>query len=263
MLAGSSILVQLGLSYVLEHDENTSLEKLDVLESALTSYLSGLKTASQSAHIFRNTISSTKPFARILSIVQTADVPIPDFSGYTRITPANRKRTRSWTEYESQRLLAGIYRFGTEDWGSVATFVGNGRTRSQCSQRWIRGLNPAICKERWTPEDEEKLGKLVAKYGTKGWTKVAGEMGNRSDAQCRYHYIQMCRGAAESTAPPSRSILGSSSIPVGLLMNKQAEPGKKVVLPSIEDLLNSNRSWQASVSLDTLPRVRPGTTCGQ
>jgi hypothetical protein len=257
MLAGSSILVQLGLSYVLEHDEDIPLEKLELLETVLTSYLSGMKTASQSAHIFRNTIGTSDPFARVLSIVQTADTPIPDFSGYVQTTSPNRKCIRPWAEYESQRLLAGIYRFGTEDWGSVSSFVGNGRTRSQCSQRWFRGLNPTICKERWTVEEEEKLGRLVSKYGTKRWTKVAGEMENRSDVQCRYHYIQMGKGMMESEASPSKSILESKSLPIGLLMNKKVEEeGKKVVLPSIEDLLNGNRSWQTSVSLETLPKVR-------
>jgi len=29
----------------------------------------------------------------------------------------------------------------------VASFVGNGRTRAQCAQRWSRGLNPKICKK--------------------------------------------------------------------------------------------------------------------
>jgi hypothetical protein len=247
MLAGSSILVQLGISYILEHDEDTPQSKLNLLESTIMSYLLGQKSASQASHIFRNTIGTSDPFNRVLSIVQTADSPIPDFSKFTPLTPANRKCTRSWTEYESQRLLAAIYRFGTEDWGSVAQFVGNGRTRSQCSQRWMRGLNPVIRKERWTPEDEEKLERLVDKYGMKGWTKVAGEMGNRSDVQCRYHYNLMHRA--------TRSIVGSVSTPVGLRMGAKQTPGR-VLLPSIQDLLDPNRSWQPSVSLDTLPRIR-------
>jgi hypothetical protein len=256
MFPGSSILVQVGLSYVLEHDETIPIAKLGLLETAITSYLSGLKSASQAGQIFRNAIGTQKPFNRVLSILQTADTPIPDFSKNTPFTPANRKCIRSWTDYENQRLLAAIYRFGTDDWGSVATFVGNGRTRSQCSQRWIRGLNPAICKERWTPDDEEKLERLVEQYGTKGWMKIAGEMGNRSDVQCRYHYNQMHRIMEDSAEPAGRSILGSISIPIGLMMTKQGDSSRKTVFPSIQDLLNSNRTWQASVSLNTLPRIR-------
>jgi hypothetical protein len=258
MFPGCSILVQLGLSYVLEHDEDTPIEKLDLLEATFKSYLTGFKSASQAGQIFRNTIGTSTPFNRVLSIIQTANTPIPDFSKSIPITQANRKRTRPWTDYESQRLLAAIYRFGTDDWASVASFVGNGRSRSQCSQRWMRGLNPAICKERWTPDEEEKLGRLVDKYGTKGWMKIAGEMGHRSDVQCRYHYNQMHRITEESAKPAARSIVGSISIPVGLMMAKQSDSSRKNVFPSIQDLLNPNRPWQTSVSLTNLPRIRAG-----
>jgi hypothetical protein len=73
--------VQLG-SYGLEDDEETPIEKLQGLESALLSYLSGFKTATQAAHVFRSTIGTSKPFKKVLAIVQTADSPIPDFSGF-------------------------------------------------------------------------------------------------------------------------------------------------------------------------------------
>jgi hypothetical protein len=49
----------------------------------------------------------------------------------------------------------------------VARYVGNNRTRSQCSQRWQRGLDPRISRSRWTPEDEARLIGLVEKYGEK------------------------------------------------------------------------------------------------
>jgi hypothetical protein len=88
----------------------------------------------------------------------------------------------------------------------------------------------------------------------KAWTKVAGEMGNRSDVQCRYHYNQMTRRGAEPLAPP-RLILGSTSIPTALLINHHNGGEKKVVLPPIGDLLDSKRVWAGSASLNALPRL--------
>ena len=48
-----------------------------------------------------------------------------------------------------------------------------------------------------TPEEDAKLIELVEKYGDRSWTKIASEIGNRSDAQCRYHYKQLNKDKEE------------------------------------------------------------------
>jgi hypothetical protein len=116
---------------------------------------------------------------------------------------------------EDIRLFAGFHKFGLSssyNWSTVARFVGNGRTRSQCSQRWIRVLNPRISKDLWTATKDERLVELVAQLGEKAWMKVANQMGNRSDVQCRYHYLQIQRvgyrprqrPASQPPQPPQR-----------------------------------------------------------
>ena len=92
---------------------------------------------------------------------------------------------------EDQRLLAGVWKFGLNNWPLVARFVGNGRTRNQCSQRWNRGLNPVLFKGPWTEEEDEKLVALVKEFGEKSWKRIASVLGNRSDVQCRYHFQQI------------------------------------------------------------------------
>jgi hypothetical protein len=44
--------------------------------------------------------------------------------------------------------------------------------------------------------------RFVGRFGEKAWMKVACQMGNRSDVQCRYHYIQMHRGATAPAPEP-------------------------------------------------------------
>jgi hypothetical protein len=95
---------------------------------------------------------------------------------------------RSWTGAEDLRLLSGILRSGIDDWSRIAAFVGSGRSKSQCHQRWTRGLDPRIIKETWTPQQDELLLMLVALYGQKGWTRISIGLGNRCDVQCRYRY---------------------------------------------------------------------------
>ena len=106
------------------------------------------------------------------------------------------KKTKPWSPSEDIRLLAGIYKYGLENWSYVASFVGNGRTRSQASQRWSRGLNPRISKDAWTADEDQALMRLVQEFGDKAWTKVASHMGNRSDVQCRYHYNQIAKASS-------------------------------------------------------------------
>ena len=98
-----------------------------------------------------------------------------------------------WSPFEDYRLLHAIHKFGLLNWDKVATFVGNGRTRAQCSQRWNRCMNPTLSKEVWTQEEEEKLLSLIDSEGVRGWTQIARMMGNRSDVQCRYRYNQILK----------------------------------------------------------------------
>jgi hypothetical protein len=241
------------MTYVLDFDEHTSPEKLELLTAALTNFLSGKQSVPYTSDLFRATIGSSKPFDRIVSIVQTTMNPIPDFSVLAQQSRAARKVTRSWTDYENQRLLAGIFRFGTDNWLAVAAFVGNGRTRAQCAQRWIRGLDPRISKERWTPDDGARLADLVMRYGTKSWSRIAAEMGNRSDVQCRYHFYQLTQNR------PQVAISPSLSVPIGLLVHK---PNNRRAFPTIWDLLNPQpHQFKSSRSLGVLPVLVPDSHC--
>ena len=104
-----------------------------------------------------------------------------------------RRKTRQWNESEDNRLLMGVRLFGIDNWNAIAKYVGNGRLRSQCMQRWSRGLDPRISKKQWTKEEEEKLLRLVSEYKDRSWTRISAHFGNRSDVQCRYKYIQLQR----------------------------------------------------------------------
>lgn len=99
-----------------------------------------------------------------------------------------RKKAQRWTPEEDARLLEAIQNLGTDNWNAVALQVGNGRTKSQCAQRWHRCLDPGLCKSNWDRSEEEHLIAAVNQFGDKAWTKVAQEMKNRSDVQCRFRY---------------------------------------------------------------------------
>jgi hypothetical protein len=102
----------------------------------------------------------------------------------------DRQSGRPWSAADDDRLLAGIHREGLCNWTAVAEFVGGDRTRSQCSQRWGRVLDPTISKAPWTPQEDERLVACI-RYPGRGWMHVARAIGNRSDIQCKYRFGQL------------------------------------------------------------------------
>lgn len=134
-----------------------------------------------------------KPMINDLKQVPGINAPDMAFNNPTdQFDPSNRHRHRSppWTTEEDERLIAGIFHYGFSDWQKVSTFVGKGRTRSQCGQRWLRCLDPNMNKEKWSPEEDATLKKLVDLYGIHSWARIAKELGTRTDVQCRYRYVR-------------------------------------------------------------------------
>ncbi|OHT12690.1 hypothetical protein TRFO_17398 [Tritrichomonas foetus] len=160
---------------------------------------------------------TTKPISRLHTIINMITAPIPFYDNDSRSSingspetncPGNKanvpgnhssakklinRKNRQWTTNEDNRLLAGIYFYGLNNWKAIAHFVGNERTRSQCSQRWLRGLNPLVTKSPWTHLEDMNLLKLVETHGAKKWIYISSQIGNRSDVQCRYRYMNLMK----------------------------------------------------------------------
>jgi hypothetical protein len=191
--------------------------------SILQSYSQGVLTYSQAVEAYRNIRPTNYPIDLLHDILAVAEQPLPapTFAA-PRFPPSRHAKMRCWTSVEDRRLLAGILRFGTDDWQKISGFVGSGRSKSQCHQRWTRGLDPRIVRETWTPQQDELLLMLVALYGEKCWTQVSWIVGNRSDVQCRYRFnllrrdisfgMRMCAAAARVIANPG--IIGRPLLPI-------------------------------------------------
>lgn len=206
--AGESTILELGIAYLDEISLTLSPEAKMPIIQAMSSYLGQQSTYEQAQQVFMSIIGRCEPLDKLREIVEQPDDP-PNHSSNSSpsdnlsddeqllsngfLSSSARKKTRSWTPQEDTRLLGGIYRFGADNWTTISVYVGNGRTRAQCCQRWTRGLNPRISKSLWSYEEDMKLVHLVHTYGDKSWTRIASMMGNRSDVQCRYHYHQVMR----------------------------------------------------------------------
>lgn len=227
-LVGRSILIELGTAFAESVCPNISPEASSTLNLAFTEFLDGKISSTQCHQIVFDTIGRDDPVTRIEELLNLPDEPLPYVADSDQDEPTGslRRRTRTWTAPEDQRLLGGVIRYGLDNWQAVAHYLGSGRNRAQCSQRWTRGLNPRISKKGWTPEEDRQLEELVRQYGKKSWAKIASIMGNRSDVQCRYHYRQLGCDLSPSEMPlmhPCKLSLSSDCMsPVTPPMNSYA-----------------------------------------
>lgn len=227
-----SPLVDVAMSYVSDVNPELNPDILEHIRMLFDGYINETVTYEKISYELNKHIDNLTPLEKICSILSIPLVPQPtsspiqqtinistkiddngrhrsnsynsnlngkDFSPSTTPTGKSRKKTRSWTEDEDQRLLMGVHLHGLENWTLVAQFVGNNRTRSMCSQRWIRVLDPKISKNHWTEEEDQQLLQLIQLYGEKSWMKISSKLGNRSDVQCRYHYRQLQRESKDTS----------------------------------------------------------------
>jgi len=131
------------------------------------------------------------PAIMVSKILNAYDNHVPE--KVTGTVNIEHKKCRMWNSEEDILLLAAIHKYGLGDWKSISIFVGGGRSRSQCSQRWGRALDPHITKVPWDAEEEQRLIELVAEHGEHSWASVAKKLGTRSDVQCRYRYYQIIK----------------------------------------------------------------------
>lgn len=71
-----------------------------------------------------------------------------------------------------------------KNWKKIADLFPD-RSDMQCLHRWEKVLNPSLVKGPWTPEEDEKVKVLVAKFGAKKWSLIAEHLPGRIGKQCR------------------------------------------------------------------------------
>jgi len=189
-------LVEYALNSIFELSIILNEQETHQVREIFRSFLSNPSSFNALREKFLTIIDNPHPMDKLKSIVEIPDEQIPDRPIDDSSLLNQRKKTRTWTSNEDLRLLKAIHKIGLDNWNEVARYVGNGRSRSQCSQRWIRVLDPRISKSNWSPEEDEKLISFVQAFGEKSWAKISHLMGTRSDVQCRYRYQQLPKQSA-------------------------------------------------------------------
>ena len=120
----------------------------DVFSSFITNNIDYQQAKLQSL----NLTGTSEPVDKLLSFIDVPDEPAS--SPTCDFCPSNQKKSKAWTSYEDRRLVAAMHKYGPSDWTKISEFVGNGRNRNQCRQRWLRFLNPIINKSQWSMDED-------------------------------------------------------------------------------------------------------------
>ncbi|CAH9136483.1 unnamed protein product [Cuscuta epithymum] len=118
----------------------------------------------------------------------TNRTPFQCLARYQRSLNASIIKSK-WTEEEDNKLRAAVEVFGESNWQAVAALVEE-RTGNQCSNRWIKSLNPARKRVgQWTANEDKCLKVAVMLFGNKSWKKVAQYVPGRTHVQCRERWV--------------------------------------------------------------------------
>lgn len=79
---------------------------------------------------------------------------------------------------------------------TVARNVSPHITAAQCQNRWAKSLDPALKRGNWTEEEDDRLRKAVAGYGS-SWVQVALAIPGRTNDQCRERWHEHLNLSAE------------------------------------------------------------------
>lgn len=97
---------------------------------------------------------------------------------------------KKWTEEDDMSLREAVALLGEGNWQQTASMLGN-RTGNQCLQRWMKSINPAIRRGKWTEQEDETLRRAVKFYGVGNWNKIQQHLPGRTDMQVRERWTNI------------------------------------------------------------------------
>ena len=177
-------------------------------------------------------------------------------------------RKSMWSQSEDQLLMNAVTRFGTNNWGVVASEV-QGRTGKQCRERWAGILNPALAKQPWSEEEDEMLKQLHAQYGNK-WALISLHIKGRSTIALRNrwswhmrHAQTMAKAASQQNIMPQmppirpgqqqRQIAQQQPMPITVPQSMQPtlfpQQPVRVVIPQnhVQEGIDDKARWAGNV----------------
>ncbi|KAM9858669.1 snRNA-activating protein complex subunit 4 [Aulostomus maculatus] len=162
-----------------------------------------------------------------------------------------RLRKGPWTKQEDKLLLQAVARYGEKSWWRIRLEV-PGRTDGACRDRYHDSLKAGTRKGPFDEQEKQLLQQLVDKHGIGRWAKIAAEMPNRHDAQCRNAWTKMTRTPAAPTQRRKRDTSPSRSRGRTLRTKKGSGPTRRTIRRrlNVEEELSSEQDEEEEVMVE-------------
>jgi hypothetical protein len=108
---------------------------------------------------------------------------------YNKITPVIKKG--EWTIEEDNQIIEGVNLYGKNFRKIAKTF--KDRTSKQVRERYINYLDPLVCRQKFTLDEDLLILKLQSIYGNK-WSIIRNHLPHRSADMIKNRYkSSICR----------------------------------------------------------------------
>ncbi|THU50050.1 hypothetical protein C4D60_Mb06t15990 [Musa balbisiana] len=125
--------------------------------------------------------------------------------------PTMMTRKGPWTEQEDLQLVWFVRLLGERRWDFLAKVSDLNRSGKSCRLRWVNYLHPGLKRGRMTPQEEDLVVELHAKWGNR-WSRIARQLPGRTDNEIKnYWRTHMRKKAQERRTCSSPSPSSSSS----------------------------------------------------